>query len=116
MKRKSKKTKHKTEFPGYPSYPVNEDITKRAGRLEGDIEDLIEHNKLQAIASPTYLNDEFDEGIKNRTTRAEFSGYDLDVPGSDLDDEQERIGNEDEENNLYSLGGDNHEDLEERQD
>jgi hypothetical protein len=38
---------------------------------------------------------------------------DLDVPGADLDDEQESIGEEDEENNYYSLGGDRHESLEE---
>lgn len=31
----------------------------------------------------------------------------LDVPGADLDDEMEDIGEEDEENNYYSLGGDN---------
>ena len=37
----------------------------------------------------------------------------LDVPGSELDDDQEDTGNEDEENNYYSLGGDNHEGLEE---
>jgi hypothetical protein len=30
-----------------------------------------------------------------------------------LDDAMEDIGEEDEENNYYSLGGDNHEDLEE---
>lgn len=40
-------------------------------------------------------------------------GSDLDVPGSDLDDQQERVGSEDEENNYYSLGGDNHNDLDE---
>ena len=38
---------------------------------------------------------------------------DLDVPGSDLDDENESIGEEDEENNYYSLGGDRHEGQEE---
>ena len=37
---------------------------------------------------------------------------DLDIPGAELDDEDEEIGEEDEENNYYSLGGDNHEDLE----
>lgn len=36
------------------------------------------------------------------------SGEDLDVPGSELDDAEERAGREDEENNNYSLGGDNH--------
>ncbi len=38
---------------------------------------------------------------------------DLDIPGSDLDDENEIIGEEDEENNYYSLGGDRHEAQEE---
>lgn len=36
----------------------------------------------------------------------------LDIPGADLDDEDEKIGEEDEENNYYSLGGDDHDDLE----
>ena len=40
-------------------------------------------------------------------------GSDLDVPGAELDDLQESLGSEDEENNYYSLGGDNHNDLEE---
>ena len=40
-------------------------------------------------------------------------GADLDVPGSELDDEQENSGNEDEENNYYSIGGDNHSNLDE---
>ena len=40
-------------------------------------------------------------------------GEDLDIPGSELDDADEAIGEEDEENNYYSLGGDNHEGLEE---
>lgn len=38
---------------------------------------------------------------------------DLDVPGSELDDENEVLGEEDEENNYYSLGGDRHENQEE---
>jgi hypothetical protein len=54
-----------------------------------------------------------DEQLKHRTRPVDFSGQDLDVPGSELDDEKEEIGSEDEENNSYSLGGDNHEDLEE---
>jgi hypothetical protein len=41
--------------------------------------------------------------------------YGLDIPGDDLDDEDEAIGEEDEENNYYSLGGDNHDNLEEDQ-
>ncbi len=40
-------------------------------------------------------------------------GADMDVPGSESDDGNENIGEEDEENNYYSLGGDRHENLEE---
>lgn len=54
-----------------------------------------------------------DEELKHRTRPVDFSAQDLDIPGSELDDEKEEIGSEDEENNSYSLGGDNHEDLEE---
>lgn len=43
----------------------------------------------------------------------ENSGAALDVPGAELDDADENIGEEDEENNYYSLGGDDHNDLEE---
>ena len=40
---------------------------------------------------------------------------DLDVPGSDLDNQQEKIGSEDEENNYYSRSdnNDDHEELNE---
>ena len=37
-----------------------------------------------------------------------ITGAGLDVPGAESDDENEEIGEEDEENNEYSLGGDNH--------
>jgi len=36
-----------------------------------------------------------------------LSGEDLDVPGAEDDDENEEIGEEDEENNSYSIGGEN---------
>jgi len=45
----------------------------------------------------------------------EFSGDDLDIPGAELDDDMETIGSEDEENNYYSLGDDENEDLDENQ-
>lgn len=41
------------------------------------------------------------------------AGRALDVPGSEADDAMERTGSEDEENNYYSIGGDNHDALEE---
>jgi hypothetical protein len=53
-----------------------------------------------------------DEELKHRTTPVDFSGEDLDVPGTEDDDAAEEVGSEDEENNSYSIGGDRHEDLE----
>jgi hypothetical protein len=46
-------------------------------------------------------------------TTDEFVG--LDVPGGELDDVDEKIGGGDEENNYYSLGGDDHNDLDEKE-
>jgi len=43
----------------------------------------------------------------------DMTGEDLDIPGSNADDADELIGEVDEENNYYSLGGDNHENQEE---
>ncbi len=53
------------------------------------------------------------EGLPLELENSEPMEMDLDVPGSELDDSQEAIGSEDEENNYWSIGGDNHEDLEE---
>src|SRR5262245_42899143 len=58
------------------------------------------------------LNDEDNpEELKASSDRS--PGDDLDIPGAEADDADEAIGEEDEENNYYSLGGDRHEDLEE---
>jgi len=56
--------------------------------------------------------DEDGTPLNERTTA--LSGSDLDVPGASDDDEQEDIGEEDEENNPYSLGGDDNSINEER--
>lgn len=92
MDNKSKKTSAQKEedkkFP-LPEYPKDEDIYSKE---EEESLDEIEERKNK-------VHDEMDEG--------------LDVPGADLDDEDELIGEEDEENNYYSLGGDDHDNLEE---
>lgn len=54
-----------------------------------------------------------DDDLQNTRTRKIVTGDDLDIPGAELDNSNEVIGEEDEENNYYSLGGDRHEDLEE---
>jgi hypothetical protein len=99
-------TDQSTDFPGYPTYPESDDIYRRA-KKEDDIDpEDITHNKEPVEETHTGQRNEKDFGD-------DVSGSDLDVPGSELDDEQERVGSEDEENDYYSLGGDNHEDLEE---
>lgn len=63
------------------------------------------------------LDDGDDELVRGsaRVDDIDNEEEDLDVPGADLDDENEELGEEDEENNYYSLGGDRHENLEEDQ-
>jgi len=56
-----------------------------------------------------------DEEFKDTAWRLDATGDDLDVPGSEADDENEKLGEEDEENNYYSVGGDRNESLEEDQ-
>jgi hypothetical protein len=90
--------------PGYPYYPADEDIY----RIDAEDEDIDPENILKIKS----FND--DNGSKiDEVFRHTGNGDDLDIPGSELDDELEDIGSEDEENNYYSIGGDDHEDLEE---
>jgi len=87
-------------LPGYPSYSASEDIFNQDKE-----ESEINPENISAIKKTEEL------GVNNeKDFRDDVSGIDIDVPGSELDDAQEEIGSEDEENNLYSLGGDNHDD------
>jgi oligoendopeptidase F len=91
-------------FPGYPIYPPSEDIYSQ-GKEEKDLNP-------EDISKKKAPNEK--EGSRNeKGFEDDMSGSDLDVPGSELDDDQEKLGSEDEENNYYSIGGDNHNDLEE---
>ncbi|MBA3706146.1 MAG: hypothetical protein H0W84_09675 [Bacteroidetes bacterium] len=89
------------DLPGYPSYPDSEDIYKTDKEIPEIDPDDPTHKK-----SPNPAPDDPKEKDFNQVK----TGDDLDVPGSELDDDQENIGEEDEENNYYSLGGDDHED------
>lgn len=101
MKKKQPDNEEQKDLPGYPLYPANEDIFSK-GMEENNV-DPDDPSKTKAPNEKA--------GKKNQKDFSEdVSGDDLDVPGSELDDEQERIGSEDEENNYYSLGGDGHKD------
>ena len=91
----------KTNTPGYPLYPAGEDIFSKS-KEEWNINP-------EDISKTKELNENDKAGKSNEKDFVEDqSGSDLDVPGSELDDENEKIGSEDEENNNYSLGGDDH--------
>ena len=92
IKKSNENMKEKEEFPGYPHYPEKEDIYNKEKEEEYKEDDL---------------------SIKDQKKQDKSVGEDLDTPGTELDDQDESIGEEDEENNYYSLGGDNHDDLEE---
>ena len=104
MTQHKKNGKDAVAFPGYPLYPASEDMYSK-GKKEMSLnpEDSSRHKANNEERSTSNEKD-FDD---------DMSGDDLDVPGSELDDQQESVGSEDEENNYYSLGGDNHDDLEE---
>jgi hypothetical protein len=90
MKSKDHKSNEKKiELPGYIPYPPGEDIFVKSKKVENKRDE--KDSPLTAL-SPDRMGDA------------------LDVPGSELDNNQENIGSEDEENNYYSLGGDNHDD------
>lgn len=62
------------------------------------------------------LSLDIDGNIENSNIETDDMEMNLDVPGSELDNSEEKIGSEDEENNYWSLGGENHEDLEQSED
>ncbi len=102
-----KKVKYKSTVvndkqKGYLRYPDKEDIYKK--QIEEKDIDPEDPAKMKTSNKKTG---------KRKGLEEDFSGDDLDVPGSELDDEMENIGSEDEENNYYSLGGDNNHDTRE---
>ena len=90
----------------YLDYPASDDIYNKSHEEQNIDPENITQLKESIKKMKDGENNEkvFDEDI---------SGDDLDVPGAELDDDNEAIGSEDEENNYYSLGGENHNDLDE---
>ncbi|GEP91497.1 hypothetical protein SAMN05660909_03581 [Chitinophaga terrae (ex Kim and Jung 2007)] len=100
------------QFPGYPTYPASEDIMNNDKEANIDIDEVTGSFRRNSEL-PEREERPFDESDEQEETwRKDKVGDDLDVPGAELDDDLEDIGEEDEENNIYSLGGDRHEDLE----
>ena len=92
-------------LPGYPVYPESDDIYSREEEVRMVNPDDPSQLKVPAEAPGKWNEKDF---------RNEVTGDDLDVPGSEAEEDgAETPGNEDEENEYYSLGGDDHEDLDE---
>lgn len=85
----------KEDLPGYPIYPESEDIFNK-----GKKEDSIDPDDVSKKKAPNDLSN----GRNEKDFDDLLTGDDLDVPGSELDDESEETGSEDEENNYYSQG------------
>jgi hypothetical protein len=145
------------DFPGYPHYPSDEDITNPSNglkKVDADVERLANSKRLSSMAAneePTrgentegddtgddlrivpgteadvteddlvLLGDRDadqdmnDDELIQGNARVDFveNEDDLDIPGADLDEGPDAMGQHDEENNYYSLGGDRHESLDE---
>ena len=97
--------KEENRLPGYPKHPDSEDIYSKS----------LEEEEINP-EDPSKTKEPNSDNTSRRKSLDDLqSEKDLDIPGSELDDQQEDIGSEDEENNYYSLGGDDHLDLEENQ-
>ena len=92
---------------------IDEDITdepdSNVSETEKEVLSTTEHdmpgddeNLRQAALDNT---DEDGTPLNEDSFMTNISGSDLDVPGANLDNEEESIGEEDEENNEYSFGG-----------
>lgn len=122
MSKKDKKIK-KPKAPDYKPYPSEEDIYRQDQKqpIPNDLDSNAKTRDSEADPRAYPLED-FDPVIREKFSTPEddkwntenfdtdHSGDDLDVPGSELDDPEEDIGEEDEENNYYSLGGPRKED------
>lgn len=96
----------KDKLEGYPAHSAGEDIYNVfLEKKDIDPEDISKNKEPNES-----------EEINTEKSGIDFiMGRNLDVPGAELDDSMENIGSEDEENNYYSIGGDDHNDLEENQ-
>jgi hypothetical protein len=89
----------KNNFPGYPAYNVDEDIYHKYQKDKYvDPDDITKAKKPMNLK----LN-------RIKDFSQDVTGTEVDIPGSELDDDIEAIGSEGEENNFFSLGSDNHE-------
>jgi hypothetical protein len=96
-----------------PASPALKDDEDDIGIVQGTEADVTAEDLILLGEKDQDMDMGEDEDIRNRAGfPLDATGDDLDVPGSEIDDVNESIGEEDEENNYYSLGGDERDNLE----
>ena len=95
-----------TSLEGYPLYPSIDDIYSKYHEEKSLDPDRIARAEDSTDAEEYIISEEsdFNNALNDKA---------LDLSELELDDFRGNIGDEDEENNYYSLGGDDHHDLEE---
>jgi hypothetical protein len=80
-------------------------MLERGANFRGTEEDV-------TLRTAAMDNSDFEgEALNESSFGEEQTGADLDVPNAETDDANENIGEEDEENNSYSLGSDNNDQI-----
>lgn len=108
-----KKNMKNKDTKGYPSYPKSEDIYQ-----QHEAEEEIDPNDPAEEKDETDSNAKrqlpLDKLVEKDNLKAKVEG--LDIPGENLEETDDAMGDVDEENQYYSLGGERHEGLEESED
>lgn len=95
------------------NFDETSDVSKEERNVLQDAADQVVSEDQAALDSAKPDQRDEDGELLNERTKA--GGGDLDVPGAELDDDNEAIGEEDEENNSYSLHSDDEDQINERQ-
>ena len=94
----------------YPDSPALKEDEDDLGIVPGTEADVTAEDLMLLGEKDQDMDMGEDEDIRNRSGfPLDRTGDDLDIPGAEVDDANEDLGEEDEENNYYSLGGDNQE-------
>ena len=101
---KKSDNKHKKQESEVPK-TENEKLSYNPEVTNEDIKTLSQDN--------LHADEGDDQQLRDRKKKVDFTGEDLDVPGSTTAKESGRKGMEDEENQLFSQGGEDKENLEE---
>jgi hypothetical protein len=96
--------KENNEPEGYPLYPESEDIYIKFKKNKNlDPEEISKIKVVEVLGK-----------VNEKDYKDDFTGSNMEIQGSALDESEEVVEIEDEENNYLSLRGEDHTDLEAR--